>query len=78
MEEIESYSREYKKKLEEIGASGDIPSNLALEVTKTFSSQIGFIYGLTIEKLVKWFSLSPSLSFQGVIAKCRASSEGTR
>ncbi|CAA0828765.1 Uncharacterised protein family UPF0090 [Striga hermonthica] len=33
MEEIESFSREYKKKLDEVGARGDIPDDLALEVS---------------------------------------------
>ncbi|KAL8518488.1 hypothetical protein ACS0TY_009749 [Phlomoides rotata] len=33
MEEIESFSRQYKKKLDEIGESGEIPDDLALEVS---------------------------------------------
>ena len=33
MEEIESYSREYKKRIDEVGALGEIPNDLALEVT---------------------------------------------
>lgn len=33
MEEIESFSREYKKKLDEVGATGEIPDDLALEVS---------------------------------------------
>ncbi|KAK4430095.1 hypothetical protein Salat_1310200 [Sesamum alatum] len=33
MEEIESFSRQYKKKLDEIGARGEIPDDLALEVS---------------------------------------------
>ncbi|KAL8228991.1 hypothetical protein R6Q57_013891 [Mikania cordata] len=33
MEDIQSYSHEYKKKLDEAGAAGDIPSDLALEVS---------------------------------------------
>ncbi|GER31868.1 ribosome maturation factor rimP [Striga asiatica] len=33
MEEIESFSREYKKKLDEVGARGEIPDDLALEVS---------------------------------------------
>lgn len=33
MDEIESYSRQYKKRLDEVGASGEIPDDLALEVT---------------------------------------------
>ncbi|MFS8017890.1 putative ribosome maturation factor RimP [Helianthus anomalus] len=33
MEDIQSYSQEYKKKLDEAGAVGDIPSDLALEVS---------------------------------------------
>lgn len=34
MEELESYSQEYKKKLDEVGELGEIPDDLALEVTK--------------------------------------------
>ncbi|KAL7132677.1 hypothetical protein ABFS83_12G090500 [Erythranthe nasuta] len=33
MDEIESFSRQYKKKLDEIGARGEIPGDLALEVS---------------------------------------------
>lgn len=33
MEEIESYSQQYKKRLDEAGAHGEIPDNLALEVS---------------------------------------------
>ncbi|KAL6538780.1 hypothetical protein OROMI_025106 [Orobanche minor] len=33
MEEIESFSRRYKKKLDEFGAVGEIPEDLALEVS---------------------------------------------
>lgn len=33
MEELESYSQEYKKRLEEVGTLGEIPDNLALEVS---------------------------------------------
>lgn len=33
MDEIESYSRQYKRRLDEIGASGEIPDDLALEVS---------------------------------------------
>ncbi|KAH9708052.1 DUF150 domain-containing protein [Citrus sinensis] len=33
MEELESYSQEYKKKLDEVGALGEIPDDLALEVS---------------------------------------------
>ncbi|XP_059648738.1 uncharacterized protein LOC132294775 isoform X2 [Cornus florida] len=34
MEEIEDYSRQYKKRLEELGAAGEIPDDLALEEAK--------------------------------------------
>lgn len=34
MEELETYSQEYKKKLDEVGAQGEIPDDLALEVKK--------------------------------------------
>lgn len=33
MEEIENFSRQYKKRLEEVGAEGEIPDDLALEVS---------------------------------------------
>ncbi|KVH96204.1 hypothetical protein Ccrd_001715, partial [Cynara cardunculus var. scolymus] len=33
MEDIQSYSQEYKRRLDEAGVSGDIPSDLALEVS---------------------------------------------
>ncbi|KAL2546620.1 uncharacterized protein Fot_15853 [Forsythia ovata] len=33
MEEIESFSRQYKKRLDEVGATGEIPDDLALEVS---------------------------------------------
>lgn len=32
MEELERYSQEYKKRLDEVGTLGEIPDNLALEV----------------------------------------------
>lgn len=32
MEELESYNHEFKKRLDEVGALGDIPDDLALEV----------------------------------------------
>jgi hypothetical protein len=32
MEELESYSEEFKKRLDEVGELGKIPNNLALEV----------------------------------------------
>lgn len=32
MEELDSYSKEYKKRLDETGALGNIPDDLALEV----------------------------------------------
>ena len=37
MEEIESYNQEYKRRLDEIGALGEIPHNLAIEVTKSLT-----------------------------------------
>lgn len=36
MEEIESYSQEYKKRLDEAGDIGKLPKNLALEVMTAF------------------------------------------
>ena len=36
MEEIEGYSEEYKKRLDEVGESGQIPNNLALEVIECY------------------------------------------
>lgn len=38
MEELESYSQEYKKKLDEVGALGEIPDDLALEVTEQIAN----------------------------------------
>lgn len=32
MEELESYNQEFKKRLDEVGALGDIPDDLAVEV----------------------------------------------
>lgn len=32
MEELERYNQEYKKRLDEVGALGEIPDDLALEV----------------------------------------------
>ncbi|XP_028803573.1 uncharacterized protein LOC114758671 [Neltuma alba] len=40
MEELESYSQEYKKRLEEAGALGQIPDNLALEVSSPGAERI--------------------------------------
>lgn len=37
MEEIERYNLEYKKKLDEMGALGEIPHNLAIEVTENLT-----------------------------------------
>lgn len=34
MEELEMYSQEYKLKLDEVGALGEIPDDLALEVMR--------------------------------------------
>lgn len=38
MEELESYSQEYKKKLDEVGALGEIPDDLALEVMEQIAN----------------------------------------
>ncbi|XP_065860592.1 uncharacterized protein [Euphorbia lathyris] len=40
MEELESYCQEYKKRLEEVGALGEIPDNLALEVSSPGAERI--------------------------------------
>lgn len=40
MEEIESYSRQYKKRLDEVGASGEIPDDLALEVSSPSAERL--------------------------------------
>ncbi|GMH01796.1 hypothetical protein Nepgr_003635 [Nepenthes gracilis] len=40
MEEIESYSQEYKKRLEDEGSKGDIPDDLALEVSSPGAERI--------------------------------------
>lgn len=33
MEELENYSEEFKKRLDEVGELGKVPTNLALEVS---------------------------------------------
>lgn len=38
MEELESYNREYKKRLDEVGALGEIPDDLGLEVNASLAS----------------------------------------
>ncbi|KAI4328567.1 hypothetical protein L6164_020909 [Bauhinia variegata] len=40
MEELESYSVEYKKRLDEVGALGEIPEDLALEVSTPGAERI--------------------------------------
>ncbi|XP_015583332.2 uncharacterized protein LOC107262383 isoform X2 [Ricinus communis] len=40
MEELESYCQEYKKRLEEVGALGEIPEDLALEVSSPGAERI--------------------------------------
>ncbi|KDP41322.1 hypothetical protein JCGZ_15729 [Jatropha curcas] len=40
MEELESYCQEYRKKLEEVGARGEIPDDLALEVSSPGAERI--------------------------------------
>ncbi|KAJ8760532.1 hypothetical protein K2173_015199 [Erythroxylum novogranatense] len=40
MEELESYSQEYKKRLDEVGALGEIPDNLALEVSSPSAERL--------------------------------------
>ncbi|KAK6921890.1 hypothetical protein RJ641_012397 [Dillenia turbinata] len=40
VEELEGYSREYKKRLDEMGAKGDIPEDLALEVSSPGAERI--------------------------------------
>ncbi|KAJ4831426.1 hypothetical protein Tsubulata_023221 [Turnera subulata] len=40
MEELESYSQEYKRRLDEVGAQGDIPDDLALEVSSPGAERI--------------------------------------
>jgi DNA-directed RNA polymerase subunit N (RpoN/RPB10) len=42
MDELESYNQEFKKRLDEIGALGDIPDDLALEVM--FCSRVLYFY----------------------------------
>lgn len=36
MEELERYNQEYKNRLDEVGALGDIPGDLAIEVMKSW------------------------------------------
>ncbi|KAK4841262.1 hypothetical protein QYF36_001788 [Acer negundo] len=40
MEELESFSQEYKKRLDEVGALGEIPDDLALEVSSPGAERI--------------------------------------
>ncbi|KAL5826242.1 hypothetical protein ACOSQ4_018039 [Xanthoceras sorbifolium] len=40
MEELESFSQEYKKRLDEVGALGQIPDDLALEVSTPGAERI--------------------------------------
>ncbi|XP_057448089.1 uncharacterized protein LOC130739724 [Lotus japonicus] len=40
MEELEGYNQEYKKKLDEVGALGEIPDDLALEVSSPGAERI--------------------------------------
>ncbi|CAL5188566.1 unnamed protein product [Lathyrus oleraceus] len=40
MEELESYNQEFKKRLDEVGALGDIPDDLALEVSSPGADRI--------------------------------------
>ncbi|KAI7993898.1 Ribosome maturation factor RimP [Camellia lanceoleosa] len=40
MEEIESYSHQYKKRLDEVGALGEIPDDLALEVSSPSAERL--------------------------------------
>lgn len=47
MEELESFSQEYKKRLDEVGALGEIPSDLALEVIELSPTNSFFIFTQT-------------------------------
>ncbi|RYR58381.1 hypothetical protein Ahy_A05g024128 isoform D [Arachis hypogaea] len=40
MEELERYNQEYKKRLDEVGALGEIPDDLALEVSSPGAERI--------------------------------------
>jgi len=42
MEELDSYNQEFKKRLDEVGALGEIPDDLGLEVT--FCADILYFY----------------------------------
>lgn len=44
MGELESYSQEYKKRLDEVGALGEIPENLALEVLNGWLYHVNLIH----------------------------------
>lgn len=46
MEEIESFSRQYKAKLDEAGAKGDIPEDLALEVIHCCQRKFSLLFPL--------------------------------
>lgn len=43
IDEIESFSKQYKTKLDEIGATGEIPDDLALEVITYYMQMTVFL-----------------------------------
>lgn len=53
MEELEGFSQDYKKKLDEVGALGEIPDDLALEVTKQMANR-SLIYVVMAQRYISY------------------------
>jgi hypothetical protein len=72
MDELESYNQEFKKRLDEIGALGDIPDDLALEVM--FYSRVLYFYS----SVVALYSVTNDCSSESYLApnKTQFYSEG--
>lgn len=60
MDEMEEFSRQYKKKLDEAGALGKIPDDLALEVTVKTVAVFSFCKKLTMAMGVLIFEINIS------------------
>jgi len=84
MEEIESFSKEYKKRLDEDGALGKIPENLALEVIMLcfFPARNSFTVHCNVtnflSSMVLYAHLTKFFSVQGIISWRRKVTEGAR
>lgn len=44
MEELECYNQEFKKRLDEVGALGEIPDDLALEVMRNRLTAVSYTF----------------------------------